>query len=116
MLEAFLQSIQDNPQDDSLYLILADFLEERDDPRGELVRLQYALRQPGQVSDRRKKVCRLRWTQEERIRQLLAAGVQPCLPTLPNSIDMTLVLIAPRAFLMCIPQREPHRRHQEGPP
>src|SRR5437762_1999256 len=41
--DAFVQAILDDPDDDSLRLIYADWLEERGDPRGEFIRLQYAL-------------------------------------------------------------------------
>src|SRR5262249_34068259 len=38
---AFLKAILDNPDDDQLRLIYADWLEERGDPRGEFIRVQY---------------------------------------------------------------------------
>src|SRR5262249_27967980 len=41
--DAFVQAILDDPDDDSLRLIYADWLEERGDPRGQFIRLQYAL-------------------------------------------------------------------------
>src|SRR5262245_50567842 len=41
--DAFVQAILDDPDDDSLRLIYADWLEERGDPRGEFIRVQYAL-------------------------------------------------------------------------
>jgi uncharacterized protein (TIGR02996 family) len=40
---AFLQAIKEEPADDTPRLILADWLEERGDPRGELLRLQVQL-------------------------------------------------------------------------
>jgi uncharacterized protein (TIGR02996 family) len=40
---AFLQAIKEQPEDDTPRLILADWLEERSDPRGELLRLQVTL-------------------------------------------------------------------------
>lgn len=39
-LEGFLQDIHANPDDDNPRLILADYLTEHDDPRGELIRVQ----------------------------------------------------------------------------
>jgi uncharacterized protein (TIGR02996 family) len=36
--EAFLQAIRDQPEDQALRLVYADWLEERDDSRGEFVR------------------------------------------------------------------------------
>jgi uncharacterized protein (TIGR02996 family) len=41
--DAFVQAILDDPDDDSLRLIYADWLEERGDPRGEFIRVQFAL-------------------------------------------------------------------------
>ncbi len=40
---AFLQTILENPYDDTPRLVYADWLEERGDPRGEFIHLQYAL-------------------------------------------------------------------------
>jgi uncharacterized protein (TIGR02996 family) len=46
-LQAFLASIADHPDDDAVRLIFGDWLTERDDPRGELIRVQCELaRQP----------------------------------------------------------------------
>jgi uncharacterized protein (TIGR02996 family) len=44
--DAFLQAILENPDDDPLRLIYADWLEERGDPRGEFIRVQMALTAP----------------------------------------------------------------------
>jgi uncharacterized protein (TIGR02996 family) len=41
--DAFLQAIIESPDDDSLRLIYADFLDERGDPRGEFIRVQVTL-------------------------------------------------------------------------
>jgi uncharacterized protein (TIGR02996 family) len=41
--QAFLQAILDNPDDDAPRLMYADWLEERDDPRGEYIRLTVAV-------------------------------------------------------------------------
>src|SRR5947208_9119202 len=43
--QAFLAAIVDDPDDDSLRLIYADWLEEQGDPRGEFIRVQCALAQ-----------------------------------------------------------------------
>jgi uncharacterized protein (TIGR02996 family) len=45
MREVFLRDIRDNPDDDTLRLIFADWLEERSDPRGEFIRVQMRLRE-----------------------------------------------------------------------
>ncbi len=44
---AFLQGIIADPDDDGPRLVYADWLEERGDPRGEFIRAQYTLAQPG---------------------------------------------------------------------
>lgn len=41
--QSFMKAIVEAPEDDSLRLIFADWLEERGDPRGEFIRVQYAL-------------------------------------------------------------------------
>src|SRR5205085_11626679 len=41
----FVQALIDDPDDETTPLVLADWLEERGDPRGELVRIQATLRQ-----------------------------------------------------------------------
>jgi formylglycine-generating enzyme required for sulfatase activity len=71
--------------------VLADWLEERGDPRFELVRLQhdtsYSKRHSPEKGD-------------ERIRELLASGIGPLVPTITNSIGMKFALIPPGKFLM----------------
>lgn len=63
--QAFLQAMQENPEDNTLRLVFADWLEERGDPRGELIRLLHTLTQAVEVPDRggSKTVCRACWRQ-----------------------------------------------------
>jgi uncharacterized protein (TIGR02996 family) len=49
---AFLAAIQAAPQDDAVRLVYADWLEERDDPRGEFIRLQAEMLALPAYSDR----------------------------------------------------------------
>ena len=58
--DAFLQAILQAPNDHVLRLIFADFLEERDDPRGELLRLLHLLTQSIEVPRRKRLENRLR--------------------------------------------------------
>src|SRR5947207_5293082 len=51
--EAFLQAIRESPDDDDLRLVFADWLEERDDPHGELMRVQVELSRLPHRSPRR---------------------------------------------------------------
>jgi uncharacterized protein (TIGR02996 family) len=117
MLDAFLASLAENPEDDSFYLILADWLEQQDNSapllQAELIRLQHALRQPGSASNPRKRGCPMRQAQEDRMRCLLAQGVLPCLPRLCNSISMQLVMVPPGTFLMGSPEAEEGRCENE---
>src|SRR5580658_8218580 len=92
---AFLQAMQENPEDTALRLVFADWLEERGDSRGELVRLLHTLTQSVEVPDRSKL--------EDRLRGLLAAGVQPVGPFWTNSIGMKFAWVSPGTFLMGSP-------------
>jgi len=64
---AFLEAMQEHPEDISLRLVFADWLEERGDPRGELVRLLHKLTQSVKVPDRSKL--------EDRLRSLVPRGL-----------------------------------------
>jgi uncharacterized protein (TIGR02996 family) len=113
-LQAFLDAIAEQPQEDAGWLILADWLEEQGDPRGEQVRLLHALRQPQScVKDRRGKAFRQRRLQEERLLLLQAQGVPACQPTWANTVGMVLTLIPPGTFLMGSPRSEPERQSGE---
>src|SRR4051794_8024510 len=70
--EAFLRAIIDNPDDESLRLIYADYLDERGDPRAEFIRVQCALARIPQ-GDRRREAL------EARERELLSQVVAPWL-------------------------------------
>src|SRR5947208_16752710 len=67
--QAFLAAIVDDPDDDSLRLIYADWLEEQGDPRGEFIRVQCELARLAE-DDRR------RWELADRERALLAEHEQ----------------------------------------
>src|SRR5438105_2297020 len=91
-LDAFLSEIARTLRDDDLWLILADWLDEQGDPRGELARLRYALSQPGSAAER--------LALEERLSALLAAGVPPLVPQWTNRLGMTFVRLSPGRFWM----------------
>jgi uncharacterized protein (TIGR02996 family) len=67
--DAFLRSILENPDDDTPRLVYADWLEERDDPRGEFIRVQCRLEKMGGDDP-------LRSDLEARERDLLARHVE----------------------------------------
>jgi uncharacterized protein (TIGR02996 family) len=108
---AFLRDIQEHPCDQTLWLILADWLEDQPDPdlhaRGDLLRLTYALRHDPTSPEQPRR--------ERRLRELLAAGVRPSVPVLVNSIGLQLVLVPAGRFLMGSPDNEAHRDPDEGP-
>jgi uncharacterized protein (TIGR02996 family) len=62
--DAFLEAICEEPDDDTVRLIFADWLEERGDPRGEFIRIQCAVAAMPEEDERRK-------TLEDRAEQLL---------------------------------------------
>jgi uncharacterized protein (TIGR02996 family) len=105
--EAFLQAIHDNPDDEASWLALADWLDERDDARGEVVRLQRGLRRAADDAARR--------VREARLLELLAAGVRPVVPTVGNSVGMTLALVPAGTFHMGSPDDEDGHSSNEGP-
>jgi uncharacterized protein (TIGR02996 family) len=103
--QTFLQAIQEHPDDASVRLVFADWLEERGDPRAELVRLLHTLTQAIKVKHR----ARL----EERLWSLLASGVNPVAPTRINTIGMELVLVPAGRFMMGSPKKEKRRIKHE---
>jgi uncharacterized protein (TIGR02996 family) len=105
--EAFLQAIMEAPGNaGGVWLILADWLEERGDVRSELVRLRHDSQFRPELSPAER---------DDRVRQLLAAGVTPCVPAWTNSLGMKFVLIPPGKFLMGSPESEAGRSDEEGP-
>lgn len=96
--QSFHQAMQHHPEDNSLRLVFADWLEERGDKRGELIRLLHTLTQSIEVPDRK--------LLEERLRSLLASGVQPVGPFWTNSIGMKFAWIPAGSFVMSSPQHQ----------
>jgi uncharacterized protein (TIGR02996 family) len=104
--QAFLQAMVENPRDLALRLIFADWLEEHGDPRGELLRLTHLLTQDTDQPNRRQ--------MEERLRSLLAAGVQPVGPFCTNVLGMRFAWVPPGVFLMGSPGSEWDRKFNES--
>ena len=77
--QSFLDSIRESPDDPVPWLILADWLEEREDPCAELVRLTRSLRTEPEHADFD--------SRQRRVQELLAGGMKPLVPTLTNSIE-----------------------------
>ncbi|HEY1190787.1 MAG TPA: SUMF1/EgtB/PvdO family nonheme iron enzyme [Gemmata sp.] len=100
-LDDLLNAIVTDPREETRWLVLADYLEEFDDPRrAELLRLHRKLLAtccaPGAHPKRRA------W--HARIAKLIAGGVKPCVPqrtlTLPGGVPLVGSFIPPGAFRM----------------
>jgi uncharacterized protein (TIGR02996 family) len=100
-LQSLLAGIVADPLEETRWLVLADWLEEFDDPRrAELLRLHRKMLatccEPSLHTDRAE------W--QARMVVLLGEGVRPCVPqetiTLPGGVRMTFSFIPPGSFLM----------------
>jgi uncharacterized protein (TIGR02996 family) len=100
-LDALLAGIVADPLEETRWLVLADWLEEHDDPRrAELLRLHRKLLatccEPDAHPDRA-------WWQD-RVVELLGAGVAPCVPQhtllLPGGVPLLGSFVPPGSFLM----------------
>jgi uncharacterized protein (TIGR02996 family) len=114
MLEDLLLGIVSDPQDEDRYLVLADWLEEYDDPRrAELLRLHRRLLATCCEPDGHPE--RAAW--QARIVELLAEGVRPCVPQrtvdLGGGVAMTFSFVPPGSFLMGSPPQEEGRQDDE---
>jgi uncharacterized protein (TIGR02996 family) len=94
----FFRAMQERPEYTSRRLVFADWLEERGDPRGELIRPLHTLTQSVEVPNRSEL--------EARMRRLLASGVQQVGPFWTNSVGMKFAWIPAGTFLMGSPDRE----------
>jgi uncharacterized protein (TIGR02996 family) len=105
---ALLEAVHASPADPTIWLALADCLEEQGEAeRAELLRLRQTLLALPAPGDRD--------ALEDRLRALLAPGVRPAVPLLVNSVGMELALIPPGSFLMGSPESEEDRYADEGP-
>ncbi len=107
LVQPFLDDIRETRSDASTWFIFADWLEEQDDPRAELVRLTQRLRLEPDHDD----FGGWQW----RVQELLARGVKPAVPTLTNSIGLDLALIPAGSFWMGSPTEEAHHESDEYP-
>src|SRR4051812_39149131 len=113
MLDSLLLGIVEDPLAEPRYLVLADWLEEKDDPRrAELLRLHRKLLATCCEPERHPE--RAAW--QARIVALLGQGVKPCLPqrvVLGDGVEMGFAFIPPGSFLMGSPQDEAARGSDE---
>jgi uncharacterized protein (TIGR02996 family) len=100
-LDGLLAGIVADPLEETRWLVLADWLEESDDPRrAELLRLHRRLTATCREPDAHPE--RAAW--QARAVELLVAGVRPCVPQhtleLPGGVSLTGAFIPPGSFLM----------------
>jgi uncharacterized protein (TIGR02996 family) len=100
-LDALLAGIVAEPLEETRWLVLADYLEENDDPRrAELLRLHRKLLATCCEPDAHPE--RAAW--QRRVVELLDAGVAPCVPQrtlmLPGGIPLVGAFVPPGSFLM----------------
>lgn len=100
-LDGLLDGIVSDPLEETRWLVLADWLQENDDPRrAELLRLHRRLLATCCEPDKHPE--RAAW--QSRMVELIAAGVRPCVPQktlqLPGGVPMTFSFIPPGEFLM----------------
>jgi uncharacterized protein (TIGR02996 family) len=108
---ALLAAIHGNPADEAAWLALGDWLEEQTQAeQAELLRLTKQLLRAPIVSGRGKsKSLAAHKERQERVQELLRAGVVPYWPQFTNSVGMTFSLVPPGSFLMGSPPRETWR-------
>ncbi len=110
-LSRLLTCLARTPDEEVLWLAVADRLEEQgESERAELLRLTRRLRGMDQASGTAS-ACRA--SAEQRVRELIAGGVRPCVPEVVNSIGMRFVLIPPGTFWMGSPEDEADRSEDE---
>jgi eukaryotic-like serine/threonine-protein kinase len=108
VLRTLLEAVAADPGDPTVWLALADALEEhRETNRAELTRLSLRLRRLPDDPERP--------YIEGRLRELLALGARTCSPTVRLSIGMELILLAPGSFNLGSPEDEGQRSADEGP-
>ena len=87
----FQRDIVANPLDQSIWLILADWLKEHNDPRGEMVQVQYELRNEPSASHRSARQV----ANEKRMLELHHKRINGCLPRWDGIVGMPFVFIPP---------------------
>jgi uncharacterized protein (TIGR02996 family) len=106
-LAALLACLHDTPEDELLWLAVADWLEEHDEPqRAELARLNRRLLGMEDGGERS--------AAEARVRELVNGGVCPCVPEVVNSVGMRFALVPAGTFWMGSPLDEPGRSPGEA--
>jgi formylglycine-generating enzyme len=102
---AFLENLRENPDAPEARLIFADWLQERGDPRHEMLRLTLELTSAVRQADRA--------MLETRLRDLTRQGIRPVGPFFTNSIGMEFVWIPAGRFRMGSPRSQQGRDQDE---
>src|ERR1700719_2402823 len=107
LLDGLLDAIVADPQAEDRWLVLADYLEEHDDPRrAELLRLHRRLLKTCCEPDEHPE----RAASQERVVELLGDSVQPCVPqrtiSRGDGVGRNFAFISPGSFLMGSPDAE----------
>ena len=113
-LDAFLAGIVAEPHNALRWLVMADYLEENDEPeRAELVRVHRELLRTCADPDAFPERPQL----HARMMELMRAGARPCIPersvTLPGGVELRLSFIPPGSFLIGSPKSEKERGDDE---
>jgi len=114
-LEAFLAGIVAEPHNALRWLVMADYLEENDQPeRAELVRVHRELLRTCTDPDAFPERPQL----HARMMELMRGGAQPCIPertvTLPGGVELRMSFIPPGSFLMGSPETEEEHEEDEA--
>jgi len=104
-VQDLLDDIVARPEESSLWLVLADRLDEQGDPRAELVRLTWSLQYEPDNSNFN--------ARQKRLQALLAEGVIPVRPRLTLAPGVEFAWVAPGSFLMGSPSTERQREGNE---
>jgi uncharacterized protein (TIGR02996 family) len=102
---AFVCALEQSPEDTALRLVFSDWLQERGDPRGEVLQLTHTLTQATDVPHRPEL--------EARLQALLRQGVQPVGPYWTNDVGIRFAWIPAGTFLMGSPAQEAERKENE---
>jgi uncharacterized protein (TIGR02996 family) len=105
LIDGFLSDLVAHPEDPTLWLILADWLEDQNDPRAELVRLTWALSHEEGHPDFA--------VRQARVQALLAGGMRPVRPRLTLGPGLEFARVPPGSFWMGSPEDEAEREAEE---
>jgi uncharacterized protein (TIGR02996 family) len=101
--QGFLDDVVAHPHDPTPWLVFADWLEENEDPRSEIVRVWQQLRQEPKHPEFN--------ARRERLEELFNAGMRLPLPRYTNYLKMEFVWVPPGEFWMGGGNGKPGKKH-----